>query len=175
MKIGTHDSVTGEKGYGVLSFLGTPFSKTQSKTIDEQYKAGCRYFDIRVKKNKRGWVCAHGLWQSKRLAEDILEQINSYRDCYIQLVYEGKGNDEYEAKAKEWINKYNNIGFKGVYVKYPAWRCIKVGEYVEAKNGFIELDFRSWHTLIPIPWLWKKIYFDKPIFNDEYYTMVDFL
>lgn len=75
MKIGTHDSVTGEKSYGILSFIGIPFAKTQSKTIDEQYKACCRYFDIRVKKTKRGWICAHGLQQSKRLAEDILEQL----------------------------------------------------------------------------------------------------
>ena len=46
-KIATHDSATGEKGRGFLSFLVTPFAKTQSKTIKEQYDAGCRSFDIR--------------------------------------------------------------------------------------------------------------------------------
>ena len=41
-KIATHNSSTGEKGKGFLSFLVTPFAKTQSKTIKEQYDAGCR-------------------------------------------------------------------------------------------------------------------------------------
>ena len=53
-KIATHDSATGEKGRGFLSFLVTPFAKTQSKTIKEQYDAGCRSFDIRVKKDSDG-------------------------------------------------------------------------------------------------------------------------
>ena len=47
MKIGTHNSVTGEKG--IISFLVTPFSKTQSKTIDEQIEHGCTWFDISVR------------------------------------------------------------------------------------------------------------------------------
>ena len=175
MKIGTHDSATGEKSYGFLSFLGIPFSKTQSKTIHEQYEANCRYFDIRVRKTKRGWICAHGLWQCKRLAEDILEQINSYKDCYVQLVYEGYGDKEYSQKVEEWFNKYKSIKFQGAYIKYPSWRCVKSGEYVKTKNCFIELNFQSLHTLLPIPWLWKKIYFNKPKFNDEFYSIVDFL
>ena len=41
-KIATHDSATGERGHGLLSWLVTPFAKTQSKTIAEQYAAGCR-------------------------------------------------------------------------------------------------------------------------------------
>ena len=49
MKIATHDSATGERGQGFLSWLVTPFAKTQSKTIKEQYEAGCRMFDIRIK------------------------------------------------------------------------------------------------------------------------------
>ena len=49
MKIATHDSATGEKGKGLLSIIGTPFARTQSKTIKEQYDTGCRMFDIRVK------------------------------------------------------------------------------------------------------------------------------
>jgi len=40
MKIATHDSATGEKGKGFLSFLVSPFAKTQSKSIQEQYDAG---------------------------------------------------------------------------------------------------------------------------------------
>ena len=48
-KIATHDSATGEKSKGFLSWIGTPFARTQRKTLREQYEAGCRMFDIRVK------------------------------------------------------------------------------------------------------------------------------
>lgn len=60
--IGTHNSATGEKGKGILSWLVTPFSKTQSKTIEEQYNAGCTMFDIRFKQDKdKVVICKHGL------------------------------------------------------------------------------------------------------------------
>ena len=49
LKIGTHDSATGEHG-NWWSWLFYPFAKTQSKTIKEQYEAGCRLFDIRIRK-----------------------------------------------------------------------------------------------------------------------------
>ena len=175
MKIGTHDSVTGEKGYGVLSFLGTPFSKTQSKTIDEPYKVGCRYFDIRVKKTDRGWICAHGLWQSKRLAEDVLKQINEYGDCYIRVVYEGVPTEDYEETVDKWIDQFSNIKFGCIAYKYPQWTNVKVINNISCVDSFLALDFRSWHTFLPIPWLWKKIYYNTPVFNNDYYTMVDFL
>ena len=77
VKIATHNSATGEKGRGFLSFLVTPFAKTQSKTIKEQYDTGCRSFDIRVRKDKDGvFRCAHGLWMSKRSATEILSEVN---------------------------------------------------------------------------------------------------
>ena len=76
-KIATHDSATGEKGRGFLSFLVTPFAKTQNKTIKEQYDAGCRSFDIRVREDEWGvYICAHGLWKSKKSATEILSEVN---------------------------------------------------------------------------------------------------
>ena len=59
MKIATHDLATEERG-GLLSWLVTPFAWTQGKTIAQQYAAGGRSFDIRVRR-RRGegmWVCA---------------------------------------------------------------------------------------------------------------------
>lgn len=76
-KIATHDSATGEKGKGFLSWLVTPFARTQRKNIKEQYEAGCRSFDIRVRKDKDGiFRCAHGLWMSKKSATEILSEVN---------------------------------------------------------------------------------------------------
>lgn len=174
MKIGTHNSVTGETSHGILSWLVIPFSRCQSKSIKEQYEDGCRYFDIRVKETKRGWVCAHGLWTSRKSADDILSQLNGYGNCYVRLTYEGK-SDTFQDKVDEWVSTYDKISFTSINVKKPEWRCIRVYNNVPMQEKLVILDGRSWHTYLPIPWLWKKIYYNKPKFNDDYFTNVDFL
>ena len=186
-KIATHDSATGEKGKGILSIIGTPFARTQSKTILEQYQAGCRMFDIRVKLIKGEWRCAHGLWVSDRFSADIIKEINSFEDkCYVTITYEGNSK-----KKKEFIDfirfvksKYTNIVWGGIAIKYgEGSHLFKVQydylyypkEWPISKQGFLPLNGSTWHTLLPIPWLWKKMYNDKPEFNEDYFTYVDFL
>ena len=82
LKIATHDSATGEASHGLISLLVIPFARTQNKTIKQQYEAGCRSFDIRVRysKKRRMWICAHGLWESVRPAEAIINEINKFPD-----------------------------------------------------------------------------------------------
>ena len=189
IKIGTHNSATGERG-NWWSWLFLPFAKTQSKTIKEQYDAGCRLFDIRIRKVCDKWKCAHGPWVSSRTAEDIFKELNDFEDrCSVSITYEGGYKDvsiflAYAAKIKSLYthNKYGGIAIKkgkdskGISSHYdylePADK-----NWIDAtsKQGFIPLDGRSWHTYIPIPWLWKKIYYNKPSFSEDYYTYVDFL
>jgi hypothetical protein len=187
-KIATHDSATGEKGQGLISWLVTPFAKTQSKTIKEQYEADCRMFDLRVKLINNEWKCAHGCWHTKRSAVKILNEINSFEDkCYVTVTYEGNKDNVYA--FTEFVNDiekvYDNIIWGGVAVKYgEGSNLFNVKfEYLQpypkdwpaSIQGFKPLDGRSWHILLPIPWLWKQIYFNKPNFNDRCYTFVDFL
>ena len=95
LKIATHDSATGERGYGILSCIGTPFSRTQSKTIKEQIETGCRLFDIRIRKTKRGWVCCHGIWESKKTLDEILSEINNVEgDVYCDITFEDDFSDD---------------------------------------------------------------------------------
>ena len=175
-KIGTHDSVSGEKGKGILSFLLIPFSRTQSKTIAEQIAVGCRWFDIRVRKTKKGWICAHGLWVCKRSADDILSQINAVEgEVCARITYEGWDERDYLAQVEEWHRKYPNIRLETINVKYPKWTTLKVYNSIPCRDKYIHLDFSSWHTFLPIPWLWKKIYYNRVEFNEDSYTVVDFL
>ena len=121
LKIATHDSATGEKGQGFLSWLVTPFARTQSKTIKEQYNAGCRMFDIRVKLINNKWCCAHGIWYTKRTAEDILKEINNFPEtCYVTLTYEG--NDKNLFEFSTFVDRVqfhlNNINWGGFAIKY---------------------------------------------------------
>lgn len=186
--IGTHDSATGEKGYGFLSWLLTPFARTQKKTIRQQYDAGCRYFDIRIKDTKRGWVCAHGPWHTKRSADDILNELNSMPDSVqVELTYEGTtaGRKQFEEKIEQFESLYPHIKWGIRAIKYSdkvkspkvAYEIIKPSDKgcIGGCRGYLPLDGRSWHTYIPIPWLWDKLYMRPHKFNDKVFTFVDFL
>lgn len=183
LKIGTHNSATGEKGRGLLSWLVTPFAKCQKKTIREQYKAGCRLFDIRIRQVGQELLCAHGLWTSNRNAIDILQELDNLGECYVMLTYEGKLSTEQSIKdfiaITDIIKKiFKNILFLEVSVKKGTnnkWQTLVKSEYSCAnRKGFISLDGSSWHTLLPIPWLWCKVVPLQP-FNKDIYTLIDFL
>lgn len=187
-KIATHDSSTGESGKGIISWLITPFAKTQSKTIKEQYEAGCRSFDIRIKDDGTTWRCAHGLWKSKRTAQSIIEEINNFPDrCQVCITYEGKleNNERVRNLFKTYKKLYHFIIWGYLAVKYGKdstgvkvkYDIIEPGDngYEGGDQGFLPLDGRSWHTFIPIPWLWDKIYKRPHKFNSVKFTYVDFL
>ena len=190
LKIATHDSATGERG-NWWSWLFYPFAKTQSKTIKEQYEAGCRLFDIRIRKVLGKWRCAHGPWVTVKTANAILDEINSFNDrCSVSITYEGgyKNVETFVAFVVKLKTLYKNIGWggiaikkgknsKGVSTKYdyladaePGWLDAPIGP-----RGFIPLDGSSWHTFIPFPWLWDRLLKRPHKFNEEKYTYVDFL
>lgn len=176
MKIATHNSVTGESGHGFISWLITPFVKCQSKTIQEQIEYGVRLFDLRVRKNKkRGWVGAHGPWETKRNIEDILCQINHIGNCYVNMTCEDYETEEYKESVEAWIKKYSKISFCCINIKKPKWKCLYDVNKVVSVDEFIHLDWSSWHTLLPIPWIWKKVYYNNPTFNCSYFSFVDFI
>ena len=185
LKIGTHNSVTGEKGMWYCIPL-IPFARTQSKNLKEQYNAGCRFFDLRVKLHRGEWKCAHGIWITKRSAYDIFTELNTFDGITVTLTYEG--NADHLEEFKEFIKKAKkhciNINWGYTAIKYGKdsngiltvkYDFLDYGKCPLHENKFLQLDGRSWHTYLPIPWLWKKIYYNKPKFTDEYYTLVDFL
>lgn len=189
VKIATHDSSTGERPANFLSWLGIPFARTQSKTIAEQIEAGVRMFDLRIKKYKGEYRSGHGIFTTKRTFESILEQINEIPGgAYATITYEGKLTTEAEINdfkrtVAYFMNKYTNIIYGQVVVKYTDndlkvdWLVVDNGDprFARSRNHFKALNGRNWQSYIPIPWLWKKIYYPVPNFNDVIYTYVDFL
>ena len=189
-KIATHNSATGESGIW-YSWLLAPFAKCQSKTIKQQYESGCRLFDIRLKLVNNKWRMAHGWWYTKRSAEDIIKEMNKFKNgpCRITLTYEGKGknNELFLMFIIKLKSLYKNIKYGPVAVKYgKGSKGYKVSyDYIlpgdnnwlnaPSVSKFMKLDGHSWHTFIPIPWIWKKICYNNPKFNEEKYTYVDFL
>ena len=79
---------------------------------------------------------------------------------------------------------YNNITWGYTAIKYGKdsngiwtvkYDILDSGKTPKHENKFLQLDGRSWHTYLPIPWLWKKIYYNKPEFSTKIFRLVDFL
>jgi len=186
-KIATHDSATGEKAKNFLSWIMIPFARTQSKTIKEQYEAGARMFDLRIRKSKNIWHMAHGLFMTKKTFVDILKELSSFGEtCYILVTYEGKLVEEEElAKFISQVNylkeTYPKIKWGPVAVKYTDndavvdWKTILPAKFPKNEQAFLPLDGKHWQTLLPIPWFWKQFYFKHVEFDTDIYKFVDFL
>lgn len=183
--IGTHNSATGEHSKNIWSSLVTIFSRTQTKTLVQQYKAGCRLFDLRIRFDElnKPYFC-HGLWKSNKDVYEALRELNSANDtCYVGITYEGKPKNimgEYTEEAfATWAENlfltYRNLKPAYISIKKPVWKDLYSNPEIRFKQGFKSLDGTSWHTLIPIPWLWDVLLSRPHKFNTEYYTLVDFL
>ena len=179
-KIATHNSATGERSGGLLSFLATPFARCQDKTIAEQYKAGARLFDIRIRHTSHGWRFAHGLWTSSVpvcyvLSNLNLEAFKQQEKATLIVTYEGSCPDRraFVDEVNSW-QCYVWIDVAEVNIKKPKWLTLVRHSNVRFTQCFRVLDFRSWHTLIPIPRLWAKFYTQHEVPANSY-RMVDFL
>ena len=179
--LATHNSGTGEKGYGWWSFLLAPFAKCQSKTLVEQFREGVRLFDIRVRKRGDKWVFAHGLWESEdavgyALSDLNLEAFKAGEKAIVLVTYEGKCSNklEYISEVSSW-DCFSWIEVAEINVKKPKWRTLARYKNVAYNQCFRVLDFSTWHTLVPIPWLWARIErAPRPSKSSKFY-MYDFI
>lgn len=188
IKIATHDSGTGEKSKNFLHRLFEPFAKTQTKTIKEQFEAGCRYFDLRVDKDY--YIC-HGLWRAEKNLFDVLSELE-YLACkkevkvYYTLTVERnfKGIEDFIEGLKALRFNYPSIECVCINRKRPVWTTIhsfwKMAlkpDYVSVPTPeeYMKFDFKNWKKYIPIPKVLHSIYKRKYKFNEKYFVMVDFL
>ena len=111
---------------------------------------------------------------SKRSFESVLAQLSSYSNAAARVWYEGNAPTGFVAQVEAWKRDYPGLDIVEAGSREP-WRSLKVWRKLPQKHDYLGLDFSTWHTYLPIPWLWKKIYHDRPRFNSESYTVVDFL
>ena len=102
-----------------------PFARCQSKTIEQQWEAGARVFDLRVRYDKMYHsTFAHGLYQCAdwelRDALNIIERLRyvSNEKVYVRLILEDKSKENYQAEyfrrdCKSCETTYKFIEFFG--------------------------------------------------------------
>jgi hypothetical protein len=93
MIIGTHNTMTYLEPKKWWMKLLNKYAQCQSKTIEEQYEAGCRYFDLRIRFREEGMYFAHGLieYKSDKTPMDIfnwlLDKSNEGK-IYVRILLE---------------------------------------------------------------------------------------
>lgn len=184
--VGTHDSVTGEKGYGFFNLFKF-FGQTQKLTISDQAKSGVKYFDIRVRKTNRGWICAHGLWETKKSFNEILSDISKntiHESVLITVTYEGTlPKDLSEANfiklVKKAVKRFSNLSILSISEKYKklSWKKrVWNTMWSRSSHGYNLIGHYPHFSLTPfppIPSLWRM---EKPDLsgNDKTIIIIDF-
>ena len=188
IKIATHDSGTGEKSKNFIHRLFEPFAKTQTKTIEEQFKAGARYFDLRVDKN---YDICHGLWKAEKNLFEVLADLE-YLACkkkvkiyyYLTVERNFKGIESFIEGLKSIISNYPSLTCLHINRKRPVWTTVHTFEKVAMKPDYVSVptpeeyktfSFKNWKRYIPIPKILNSMYKRKYKFNENYFVMVDFL
>lgn len=188
MKIATHDSGTGEKSKNFLHRQFELFAKTQTKTIEEQWSCGVRYFDLRIDKNL--CIC-HGLWKANKDLFDILSLLEylsckSNEDSYYTITVENnfKGVESFIESIKDIRHNYSKTHCVCINRKKPEWKTIYKfldvpirADYISVPsfNEYSKFTFKKWKKYIPIPKVLNKNYTRKYKFNNNFFVMVDFI
>lgn len=157
------------------NWLLKPFSyiiaRNQSKDILEQYKAGVRYFDFRLRLDKNDkLMLAHGLATYKLSHDEILSlfellnKINVLSDTskiYVRISAEltDKQKDQ-ESKLAEYFkymdDTYTNLIMIGGYAKYDWSHCVYYFKN-NINQPSMTQNFRSRYKADPWPWLFAKL------------------
>ncbi len=109
MVIGSHNSMTYLKPRHWYGWLMIPFARCQNKTLAEQYKAGARCFDLRIRPDmKHSFSFAHGFMEmSDGLAIGIdplySMAVRDNEKVYIRIILEDVGMNYPAEAASEWF------------------------------------------------------------------------
>nr|DAM74574.1 MAG TPA: hypothetical protein [Crassvirales sp.] len=146
-------------------------AKCQSKNLCEQYHSGVRYFDIRVRFDKKGKpVIAHGLVEYKGIAENYICILNEiakhYKDkVYVRFVLEFNREPKDRISQEVLLSKFvQNLMKEYSYLIYDYIMC-KWNEKVIVRYSIkiIYLFHRysstlGWKRFLWIPYWYAKLH-----------------
>lgn len=170
-------------------------AKCQSKTLSEQYHSGVRYFDIRVRFDKKGRpVIAHGLVEYKGIAENYVSILNEiarhYKDkVYLRFVLEFNRQPEDWNRQEVLLSEFvQNLMKEYPYLIYDyimrKWDEQDIRRY-NTDTIYLTHKYSScigWKRFLWIPWIYAKLYNKKNMKENEILTnsenaalMLDFI
>lgn len=115
MVLGSHNTMTYLKPRKWWMWLGRFMAKCQSKTIQEQYDAGARWFDLRIVMKPKKSHCfdiyfAHGITEFKGDIHEVLRFLNGKDDAFCRIILERGDNIEaFKEFAKLTMVVYSNL------------------------------------------------------------------
>ena len=205
MILGSHNTMTYLTPKKWWMKLGKFIAKCQNKTIEEQYKAGARWFDLRIafpdnNSQPRLPFFSHGLIDYKgRDVESILKFLNE-KNAYCRIVLEKGGENEeiiFKFWVTNWMKSYPNIKFtqiakKGQWINLlepngePPFELKDYyascnGDYPQYQNWPGILRSKTWSGYILDdlwPWIYARFHNKKAIQkykNQDIVLLLDFI
>lgn len=169
--IGTHNTMTylrPQKWYG---WLMIPFARCQRKTIEQQWEAGARCFDLRIRFTKDGTpYFAHGLYvcSHKTKPWDVLDELHrrakvDRESVYIRLILEDpklqNHNVAYFRYLRDWcLKNYPHLTFFGGNRK-GDWAQIVEFDYkpnLQQYVGSMMEDARWYEKIMPFAYALRR-------------------
>lgn len=157
--LAAHNALTAYKPKYWLGYLALPFSKCQSKKVEDLYSSGVRLFDFRIRVKDGKIMACHGMSVFKVDLIDVfntLQRQNSKDTIYIRIVNEdtwGKSSASEFLKVCTWFRasypefKYQIIPSKKFMDK------VAYSEFPSYSNN--EMFWYKWR--IPLfPWFYAK-------------------
>ena len=142
----------------------------------EQYAAGVRLFDIRVKYNQDGVMqCCHGLAVYDMTLHHVFEVLRKCNDVWVMVTYEGRLEGEACDTFVSYVNTHANIwGIRlgHVSVKLPQWRVVQPSGQPAYEQNYTKIV--GWKVLLPFPRLWHWLNPPKQVKDNEI-SMEDFV
>lgn len=172
-KIGTHNSLSYKRPqWWVIPFFWV--ARCQKLTLEEQYNAGVRYFDIRPKLVNGKMLVGHGLATYKMDLEEVWKFLNEKKDCIARFFFESGDSDKMVEYAKDVMARYPNIQYTGGLQRFKG-RIMDLPDIPEKICYWIKKPETKF--CIPFPWLYALLHNkkNKKEINDDVYSLFDFI
>lgn len=146
--LGSHNSLSylPIKGWRKILSLWT---KCQSKTIEEQYNSGVRYFDLRVRKvGKEGWWYCHNntifvpVMEHKEILEYLIE-----KKVYVRIILDVRMKPK---EASEYKTDFLDLVYWLIHKGMKVDSAIVYWDWIDYfHNNITQYEY---HSSVSAPW-----------------------
>jgi hypothetical protein len=157
--LGSHNTFTYFPPKNPIFNLFKPLWKCQTKSIEEQYENGVRFFDVRLiwSNKKKYWEVGHGLVKVKGIyfkdGEELKKYMSKFPGSQYRVILE-RGNKERERFEEIFMSlKDNDPSLVDVIVKIPWQRLYRSPLYPKIVKDYCvrlfgwDVNKGFWHNI----------------------------